>query len=161
LLTQRPKAARQPAAAERSRKERKMKKLMSGMAVLAAAVLVAACGSVGPTAVSPTPVGDEGVANAQFVAGGITRIDPAKCGGVLEIGELGAGEGWVKLEAAFKDEKGFAYPCGAVEFSITPSADLRNPRFNTNQVIVSGEPGLYYLTASAGGDSASVKLFIK
>jgi hypothetical protein len=140
-----------------------MRKLTSRMTVLAVAGLLVACGGTTPTtATLPDSGGDDGVvASESLRVSPTTRIEPPKCAGQLTLRELGAGGGWTKMEASFIDVKGGLYFCGGVTFAITPDAELRSPRFNPNQVIVSGERGLYYLTAYAYESKVTVKVVIK
>jgi hypothetical protein len=136
-----------------------MKKMMSRLAVLGVAALVVACGTAIPTATSPSPGGDDGVATAQRLRGSLLP-EPQDCSGQLVVRNLDSGSGWVKVEAAFTDGK-TTYTCGGIEFSITPWANLQSPRFNPNQVIISGVPDLYFLTVTAYGKPTTVKILIK
>ena len=139
-----------------------MSKLTSRIAVLALAAVLVACGTTTPTtAIVPSLGGDDGIATAEGLRGYPTPIDPGKCSGTLAVRELGAGDGGTKMEAIFTNVKGESFPCGGVSFAIQPDADLRNPRFNTNQVIVSGARGVYLLTASAYQSKVTVEVTIK
>jgi hypothetical protein len=131
------------------------------LAIVGLAVSAAACGTAIPTATSPSDMNDsDGVAVTES-RGLVGRVERGDCPGQLTMRWLSSGKGWVKMEAAWVDAKGQTTFCAVPTFSITPDADLSNPRFNPYQVTVSGASGLYALTATVHGKPLTVKLFIE